>query len=161
MATSEPFCLHWIVWAALSWLLFPAISLVANFPHDLLPHRPRSQPRQLRRSRTRRVKDDQNNGDDQAASASSSAALPEIDYIAISSLPTGSANTAYREAIAWQSFQLFLVWLQYSCCKKLAACHPGTPDSNLYLTVGLMLLNAGFVLYSLWAFLIWPRSTSG
>ena len=160
MATSEPFCLHWIVWIAFIWLLFPAILLVGNFPHDLLPNQPGSLPSQSRLSSISRLEDAQDIGDYQAASASHSTALLKSDTIARSSSPTRSANTAYREAIAWQSFQLFLVWLQYSCCKKLAACNPEIPDANNSLTFGFLLLNGGLVLYSLWAFLIWPGITS-
>jgi hypothetical protein len=157
MATSEPFCLHWMVWVTSIWLLFPAILLVGIFPHDLLPNAARSQSRQSRRSRRSRKRRPRN---EPAASDSSSAPLLKTDKIVRSSPPTRFANPAYREAIAWQLFQLFLVWVQISCCNKLAACHPAIPDANTLLTVGFKLLNGGLVLYSLLAFLIWPRSTS-
>jgi hypothetical protein len=162
MATSEPFCLHWLVWVTIGYLLVPLIILIGIFTHDLVPDSPTTQPQQTSpHAGPRRLEDDQDTGDDPGDSADTPPALAKMDTTTTKSRSSRSTDSAYREAIKWQAVQLLLVWAQISCCKKLAACNPQIHDANTMLVVGFMLFDGGLVLYSLCAFLMWPISTSG
>lgn len=49
----------------------------------------------------------------------------------------------FRKAFKWQAIQLFLVWTQITCCRKLATRNPEIPDANTMLVGGFMLFDAG------------------